>query len=125
LAKKSLKKFKKWKPEWKNMSEKIEALKQDKTENTIFYEEIERLKALIGQLAGKEVNSALVSGPSAKEMAEIKEALNKIKEHEALLAKIMKKLAKLKKRANLSDEEFKKVWKEIDKLRSGGFVTES
>lgn len=74
-------------------------MQKEKVENDVFEEEINKLKNLINQLAGKEIKAPLInnSGFSAKEMAEIREALNKIAEHDTLLAKIMKKLAKLKK----------------------------
>lgn len=91
-AEKGLKKIKKWKPQWKQMQKDIDELKKrllSKTDQALFDEEIDRLKDLINQLvnSGKDIKAPIVTGPSlsAKEIADMREAIKKVWEHEKRL----------------------------------------
>jgi len=69
----------------------LKKLMSSKIENTLFEEELDKLKNLINSLAGKELKTPLIqTGPSlsSKEISDFKDALKKIGEHEEKINKL-------------------------------------
>eukprot|EP00347_Sterkiella_histriomuscorum_P001908 403370209 len=121
LSKKNAKKHKKWKPKWEHMQKDIEDLKKlmnQKTDQSLFDEEIDRLKNLLNQLASsdKDISAPIIqSGPSfsSKEMADIREAIKLVWQHEKRLEgfdfdKLKEKLSDLKSDIEKNEKKFEK-----------------
>lgn len=125
------------------MLKDIENLKKNMVTADIFDAEMENLRNLINQLAGKEIQVPNSSGAniSQKELADIKEAIKKVWEHEEKLKGIdlyglMKKVEKIQEELKLKadksdilrldfdkadksyvDGEFKKIYKDLEMLK--------
>jgi len=84
------------------MQKDIEDLKKNMISSDIFDAEMENLRNLINQMAGKEIQVPLSNGASLshKELADIKDAIKKVWEHEEKLRgvdlhSLLKKIEKI------------------------------